>query len=266
MEDAARVSERDESDADDVGMTDSHAHLDACEDSAGAIERALEAGVTRVITIGTGIDSCRRALALAEEHEGIFAALGIDPHQASSPEARRLGELRELLGHPKAVAVGETGLDTVRQLASPGDQRRLFDEQLELASELGLPVVVHSREAEEETAAALEGFAGQVVLHCFSSPGLLTVAVARGYYVSFAGNVTYPKAADLREAAAAVPLDRLLVETDTPYLAPQPVRGRPNEPAHLLHTITTLAEVRELTPDDLGAATHVCAGAAFGLP
>jgi TatD DNase family protein len=246
-------------------VTDSHAHLDACEDPAGAIERALEVGVTRIVTIGTGIDSCRRALALAEEHDGVFAALGIDPHQASSPEAGRVGELRELLGHPKAVAVGETGLDTVRELASPGDQRRLFDEQLELATELGLPVVVHSREAEEETAAAVDGFAGPVVLHCFSSPGLLQVALERGYYVSFAGNVTYPKAADLREAALAVPLERLLVETDSPYLAPQPVRGRPNEPVHLVHTVAALAEVREMAPDELGAAAHANARAAFGL-
>jgi TatD DNase family protein len=247
-------------------VTDSHAHLDACEDPAGAIERAREAGVERVVTIGTGIDSCRRALALAEEHDGVFAVLGIDPHQAGSPEAGRVDELRELLLHPKALAVGETGLDTVRQLASLDDQRRLFDRQLELATELGLPVVVHSREAEEKTAAALEGFGGSVILHCFSSPGLLPVALERGYYVSFAGNVTYPKAADLREAAVAVPLDLLLVETDAPYLAPQPVRGRTNEPAHLVHTITALAEAREMAPDDLGAATHASAGAAFGLP
>jgi TatD DNase family protein len=246
-------------------VTDSHAHLDACEDPAGAIERAREAGVERVVTIGTGIDSCRRALALAEEHDGVLAVLGIDPHQASSPEAERVGELRELLDHPKAVAVGETGLDTVRQLASPGDQRRLFDQQLELAAELGLPIVIHSREAEEATAQALEVFTGSVILHCFSSPGLLPVALERGYYVSFAGNVTYPKASDLREAALVVPLERLLVETDSPYLAPQPVRGQPNEPAHLVHTIAALAEVRELAPDELGAAAHANARAAFGL-
>jgi TatD DNase family protein len=247
-------------------VTDSHAHLDGCEDPAGAIARATEAGVTRIVTIGTGIDSCRRALALAEAHDGVFAALGIDPHQASSSEARRIGELRELLAHPKAVAVGETGLDTVRQLASPSDQRRLFDDQLELAADFELPVVVHSREAEEETAAALEGFPGPVVLHCFSSsPALLQVALERAYYVSFAGNATYPKASDLREAAAAVPLERLLVETDSPYLAPQPVRGRPNEPAHLVHTAAALAAVRQMGTGELGAATHASAGAAFGL-
>jgi TatD DNase family protein len=247
-------------------VTDSHAHLDACQDPAAVIERAHEAGITRIVTIGTGIDSCCRALALAERHDGVFAALGIDPHQAGSPEARRLEELRELLAHPKAVAVGETGLDTVRRFASPGEQRGLFEAELELASELGLPVVVHSREAEEETAAALEPFDGTVVLHCFSSPGLLGIALERRYYVSFAGNVTYPKATDLRDTAAAIPLDRLLVETDSPYLAPQPVRGRSNEPAHLEHTIAALAELRNTEPDELGAATHANAGVAFGLP
>ncbi len=247
-------------------MTDSHAHLDACEEPAAAVERALEAGVSRIVTIGTGIESSRAALVLAEQHESVFAALGVDPHQAASADARRLDELRELLQHPKAVAVGETGLDTVRQFASPADQRRLFEAQLALAAELGLPIVVHSRAAEDETAAALSSFGGTVVLHCFSSPALLPAALERRYYVSFAGNVTYPKASELREAAAAVPNDRLLVETDSPYLSPQPVRGRTNEPAHLGHTVAALAEVRGVEPAGLAAQTHANAAAAFGLP
>jgi TatD DNase family protein len=247
-------------------VTDSHAHLDACEAPEAAIERARGAGVTRIVTIGTGIASSRAALALADEHDGVHAALGIDPHQAALPEAKRLGELRELLAHPKAVAVGETGLDTVRQLASSVEQRRLFDAQLALAAELELPVVVHSREAEDETAEALAGFDGTVILHCFSSPGLLPVALDRGYYVSFAGNVTYPKAAGLRTVAAEVPTDRLLVETDTPYLAPQPVRGRTNEPAHVVHTVAALAGLRGEDPAALGARTHANATAAFRLP
>ena len=150
-------------------MTDSHAHLDACEESAATlVERARAAGVTRVVTIGTGIESCRAALAIADEHNGVFAALGVDPHQAATQEAGRLAELRELLAHPRAVAVGETGLDTVRRYATSIEQRRLFDEQLALADELSLPVVVHSREAAEETADALAPFRGTVILHCFS--------------------------------------------------------------------------------------------------
>ena len=248
-------------------MTDTHAHLDACEEPASVlIQRAREAGVSRVVTIGTGIDSCRAALAIVDENDGVHAALGIDPHRAGTNEAERLDELRELLSHPKAVAVGETGLDNARQLATPAVQRRLFEAQLELAAGLELPVVVHSRDAEEGTAAALRGFTGTVILHCFSSPGLLVPALERGYYVSFAGNATYPRSADLREAAAAVPDDRVLVETDSPYLAPQPVRGRRNEPANLRHTIEVLAAVRGTTPEGLADQTHANAAAAFGLP
>ena len=247
-------------------MTDSHAHLDACDEPASALlERARAAGVTRVVTVGTGIESCRASLAIAEAHDGVHAVLGVDPHQAATPEAQRLDELRDLLAEPKAVAVGETGLDYFHHYATPAEQRRLFDAQLALADELRLPVVIHTREADADTAAALAGFAGTVVLHCFSSPGLLPVALERGYYVSFAGNATYPKAPELREAAAAVPADRILVETDSPYLAPQPVRGKRNEPAYVTHTVTALAEVRGESADELGARTHDNAAAAFGL-
>jgi len=248
-------------------VIDTHAHLDACAEPAGAlVAHAAEAGVARIVTIGTGIESCRAALAIAEEHDGVYAALGIDPHQAGTPEAARLGELRELLAHPKAVAVGETGLDNFHDHATPLQQRRLMDGQLELAAELGLPVVIHSREAATETAAALDGFRGRVVLHCFSSPDLLDVARDRGYYVSFAGNVTFPRAGDLRAAAAAIAGDRLLAETDSPYLAPQSRRGRPNEPANVVETVGVLAETRGEHRDDLGAAIDANATAAFGLP
>jgi TatD DNase family protein len=247
-------------------VTDSHAHLDACDEPAARlVERARAAGVTRIITIGTGIDSCRAALAIADAHSGVFAALGVDPHQAASPEASRLGELEELLSHPKAVAVGETGLDTVRRYASPLEQRRLFDQQLKLADELSLPVVVHSREAADETAEALAPFRGTVILHCFSSPALLPAALERGYYVSFAGNATYPKAHELRDAAKAVPADRILVETDSPYLAPQPVRGQRNEPAYVAHTIVALAAARGEEHESLAERTHENAASAFGL-
>jgi TatD DNase family protein len=222
--------------------------------------------VTTVVTIGTGIDSCRRALAIAVAEEGVVAALGIDPHQAASPEAGRVGELRSLLEHPKAVAVGETGLDGYHRFATITQQRELLDAHLALADETGLPVVIHSREAADETATALAPFAGTVVLHCFSSPSLLETALERGYYVSFAGNVTYPKAADLREAASRVPADRVLAETDSPYLAPQPVRGRRNEPAHVIHTLAVLAQARGADPAELERRIDENARAAFALP
>jgi TatD DNase family protein len=247
-------------------VIDTHAHLDGCGEPAGPlVERARAAGVTRIVTIGTGIDSCRAALQIAEEHEDVVAALGVDPHRAATADANRLDELRALIDHPLVVAVGETGLDNHHRLASPADQRRLLDAQLGLAEEVSKPVVIHSRDAAAETAAALVRFSGTVVLHCFSCPDLLPAAVECGYYVSFAGNVTYPKAGDLRRAAAAVPLDRLLVETDSPYLAPQPVRGRPNEPAFIAHTVAELARIRGADRDQLGAQLDANAAAAFSL-
>ena len=247
-------------------MIDTHAHLDGCDDPVGELlTRARAAGVTRVITIGTGIDSSRAALALADEHDGVRAALGIDPHQAGGEEAGRIDELHVLLAHPKVVAVGETGLDNFHDRASPKEQLRLFDAQIELATETGLPLVIHSRDADEQTAAALARFDGTVVLHCFSSAGLLPKALERGYYVSFAGNITYPKAVELREAAARVPAERILAETDSPYLAPQPLRGRPNEPANVIHTVATLAEARGEDAVELAARIDANANAAFGL-
>jgi TatD DNase family protein len=247
-------------------VTDSHAHLDACDGLVDTlVERARDAGVTRIVTIGTGIDSSRAALDISERHPGVYAALGIDPHQAAGPEADRIDELRELLRHPRAVAVGETGLDAVRRFATHEQQRRLFDAHLELADELRLPIVIHNREADDDTAAALSSFSGTVILHCFSSPGLVTLAVERRYYVSFAGNATYPKADSLRAAASSVAADRILVETDSPYLAPQPVRGLPNEPANVVHTVRVLAEARGEEPAQLAVRTHANAAVAFGL-
>jgi TatD DNase family protein len=247
-------------------VIDTHAHLDALEDAADAVERARDAGVSRIVTIGTGIASCRAALELADQHAGVHAALGIDPHQAGDEEAQRVGELRELLGHPKAVAVGEAGLDYHYGADRAAEQRRLFEAQLELASELQLPVVVHTREANRDTEALLRGHEGTVVMHCFSEPGLLETGLERGWYFSFAGNVTFSQAQALREAAARVPAERLLAETDSPYLAPQPVRGRRNEPAFVTHTVAVLAAARAEDPADLAAQIDANATAAFALP
>jgi TatD DNase family protein len=247
-------------------VIDTHAHLDALEDAPDAIRRAREAGVRRIVTIGTGLDACRAALALADAHEGVVAALGIDPHQAGGADAGRVGELRELLAHPKAVAVGETGLDYHYGGDRRDEQLVLFQAQLDLAAELALPVVVHTREANDDTAAILREHDGTVVMHCFSEPGLFAAGVERGWYFSFAGNVTYPKAQHLRAAAARVPADRILAETDSPYLAPQPVRGKRNEPAFVAHTVAALAAARGEVPDALAARIDANATAAFALP
>ena len=248
-------------------MIDTHAHLDAFDgDVAAVLSRARVAGVTRVISVGTDLESCRRTLAICEREEGIYAALGIHPNSAGEATDRDLADLRELLAHEKAVAVGETGLDFYRGWHIIEEQRRLFRAHLALAEDCGMPVVIHCRETAKEIAETLAGFKGTVVLHCFSDSFLYWSAVERGYYVSFAGNVTYPKASELRNVAEKIPSERLLAETDSPYLAPQPVRGRRNEPAHVVHTLAVLAEVRGGQPEALARVIEENAAAAFGLP
>jgi TatD DNase family protein len=246
-------------------VIDTHAHLEACAGPVHeVVARACAEGVDRILAVGTTIETCRGALATAEAEEGVYAILGIHPHEAEC-EGSRVGELGELLAHPRAVAVGETGLDFYRDRAPRDRQREVFRAQLDLARELGKPVVVHTRAADEETAAELERFGGTVVLHCFSSPALLQVALERDYYVSFAGNASFPNASDLRLAAGKVPADRILAETDSPYLAPQPVRGRPNEPANVVYTVAALAEARGVEPSELAAQIDTNATAAFSL-
>lgn len=240
-------------------MIDTHAHLDALDDPKSALDRARAAGVDRVLAIGCGAASTRATIALAREEPGVAVAAGVHPHQAAD------GETLDRLLDQGIVAIGEIGLDFYRDYAPRDDQRRVFDQQLRLAEEHGKPVIIHSRAADDETAAALQGFGGTVVLHCFSSPGLLPVALDRGYYVSFAGNVTYPKAPELRDAARAVPADRILAETDSPYLAPRPVRGKRNEPAYVVHTVASLAETRGEDAGELARRIDDNATAAFAL-
>ena len=239
-------------------MIDTHAHLG--DDAPEVLARARAAGVTRVIDVATTVTAARATLARADEEDGVYACLGVHPHEAAEPGD--LDELRELLAHPRAVAVGETGLDYYRDYAPHDAQALLFDRQLALARELDKPVVVHTRAADEDTRARLLQHDGAVVLHCFSSPSLLDSALERGWYISFAGNVTYKNAYDLRAAARRVPADRLLAETDSPYLAPQPVRGKRNEPAYVVHTYDFLVE---LHGEAIRAQIIANAEAVFGL-
>jgi TatD DNase family protein len=221
-------------------VIDSHAHLGA--DAADVLERAYAVGVTRVVAVATTVAGARDALALADRHDGVYACLGVHPHEAAEPGD--LAALRTLLAHPRAVAVGETGLDYFRDYAPHHAQQRLFEQQLAIALDLGKPVVIHTRAADDDTRDRLVGHEGTVILHCFSSPPLLDAALAHDWYVSFAGNVTYKNAYDLRDCARRVPAERLLVETDSPYLAAQAVRGRRNEPAYVVHTYDFLSELR----------------------
>jgi TatD DNase family protein len=243
-------------------VIDTHAHLDMLDEPAEAVARARDAGVTRILTIGT-----QDAVDLAAAHDGVYAVVGIHPHAAAewAGEEHDLDELRALHVQPKVVAVGEIGLDHFRDYAPHDAQQRLFAAQLELARELRRPVVIHTRAADAPTLAELERFDGTVVLHCFSSPHLLPAALERRWYVSFAGNVTYKNATDLRLAASQVPADRILAETDCPYLAPQPVRGKTNEPAYVVHTLETLAQVRRVDPGQLAAQIDANASACFRL-
>jgi TatD DNase family protein len=244
-------------------VIDTHAHLG--DDAAEVIERAGAAGVSRVVAVATTLAGARDALAFADAYEGVYACLGIHPHEAGGDEARHVPEIRALLDHPKAVAVGETGLDYFRDYAPHEAQQQLFDALLAVAADTGKPVVIHTRAADEDTLARLVDHSGPVILHCFSSPALLEPALEHGWYVSFAGNVTYKNAYELRAAARRVPDDRILAETDSPYLAPQAVRGRRNEPAYVLHTVAALAEARAAGPSELAEQIDANASRVFGL-
>jgi TatD DNase family protein len=239
-------------------VIDTHAHLG--DDAPEVLERARGAGVTRVIDVATSVVGARATLDRIAQFDGVYACIGVHPHEAGDPGD--LDELRELLDHPKVVAVGETGFDYFRDYAPHDAQARLFDRELALALEVGKPVVIHTRAADDDTRDRLLAHDGPVVLHCFSSPGLLDPALERGWYVSLAGNVTYKNAYDLRAAARRVPHDKLLAETDSPYLAPQPVRGKRNEPAYVVHTYDVLAE---LHGEEIREQIVANADAVFGL-
>jgi len=248
-------------------MIDSHTHLDLCEPpDTELVAAALEAGVVRMLTVGVDGASCRAALAAAERFPQVYAAVGRHPNAATGFDEADLAELRALATHERCVAIGETGLDFYREGAPPADQQRAFAAQIGLAGELDKPLVIHTRAADEQTLAQLDAEAGgvSVILHCFSMPDRLEECLSRGYAISFAGNVTYPSAGDLAEAAVLVPEDRLLVETDAPYLSPQPVRKERNQPAFVAHTLGFVAERRGTSPAKLGAVVERNAARLFG--
>ncbi len=230
------------------------------------VAEAAEAGVERIVTIGMGRASSERAIALTEEHPGVYAAIGVHPHDADGFTDADTAWMRDLAGHPKVVAIGECGLDYYRDHARPEAQKRAFSAQIGVAREVGLPLVIHTREAADDTLAMLDAEAAghPTILHCFSLPDRLDEVVARGHMLSFAGPVTYRRSHDLQRAAAGAPADRLLVETDSPYLAPVPRRGRPNRPANVAHTLRFIAALRDMPEADLDALTSANAARVFG--
>ena len=237
-------------------------------DPAAAVAEALHAGVDTIVSIGIDAASSRLAVGFAARFPGVYATVGLHPHEADSFDAAALDELDAIARGPKVVAIGECGLDFYRDLTPRATQRQVFAAQIALARRLALPLVVHVREAGDEAMAMLAQEAADltVIMHCFSLPRYVDECNARGYYASFAGNVTYKNAGDLRVAAARVREDRLLVETDAPFLSPAPKRGNSNVPAWVVHTAAVVGEARGWDAARVAAVTTASARRVFGLP
>jgi TatD DNase family protein len=255
-------------------VVDTHAHLGLCEPpEADLVGAAREAGVGRIVTVGLGEDSNPEAVRAAGEHEGVFASVGRHPNSAAGFDDAAAAAIEELCGRPGVVAVGETGLDFYRDRSDPEDQRRAFSAQIAIARRTEKALIVHLRDPEGSEQAVSEAFdtlaqqgeALNVILHCFSAgPRWAERAAEQGWYCSFAGNLTYPKADEIRESAALVPENRVLVETDSPFLAPQKVRGQPNQPANVVATAERLAEVRGVPYGELERTVEANAARVFG--
>jgi TatD DNase family protein len=255
-------------------MIDSHTHLFLCEGPEDElVAAAREAGVGRMLNVGLNAETNRQAIAAAERHEGVFATVGCHPTEAAGFDDARAAEIARLAAESgKVRAIGETGIDYYRESASRADQRRSFEAQIEIAADRGLPIVIHARDPDGETGAVDDVFAildergdgVAVILHCFLAPWRVRDAIDRGWYCSFSGVVTFPSAGELREAAAKLPDELVLVETDAPYLAPQPVRGKPNEPAHVVSTAEVVAEARGVTYAELERTVEANARTLFG--
>jgi len=248
-------------------VVDTHAHLSVCEPrDSELVSAARDAGVTRILTVGMDEDSNAAAIAAAEAHDEVLACVGRHPNSAAGFDDAAAERVADLATHRRVAAIGETGLDYYRDGAPRDDQRRAFEAQIEVARSAGKPLVIHMRDSVDDTFDVLRAADGvAVILHCFSAPAARAPEAAeRGWYCSFAGNLTYPRAEELREAARLVPDELLLVETDSPFLAPQPHRGNPNQPANVVATAEALAELRGLAYAELEAVVERNAARAFG--
>lgn len=254
-------------------MFDTHAHLDMSEfdsDLESMLDRAMTSGVDRILTVGIDMESSLRAVALAKKHRGLYAATGCHPHNSRGFTDLQADSLAELASAPEVVAWGEIGLDFFRDNSPRDAQRSAFLCQLQRARDLGMPAVIHNREAHEEVLAAARRLGKRDrcgVIHCFSGDlSLAAEFIALGYHISIPGTVTYPKAAMVRETAAGIPLERMLLETDAPYLAPVPRRGRRNEPSFIVHTVKAVAGLRGMEAGEISRITTANAEALFGVP
>ncbi len=242
-------------------LVDSHCHLDDAQfdpDREAVIERARAAGVDAMLAVGSGPPDLEAGIRLAERHAQMVASVGVHPHEASQATPETFERLRELLAHPRVVAIGEIGLDYHYNFSPPEVQREVFVRQLDMARAASLPVIIHTREAWPDTLRLLkEARLAAGIMHCFSEgPEEAEQVLALGFHVSFAGVVTFPKALRVQAAARMVPLDRLLIETDAPYLAPVPHRGKRNEPAYVVETARKLAGLRGVAVEEIAAATR----------
>ena len=256
-------------------LVDSHCHLDGkvyTSDRDEVIQRAIDAGVKRMVAIGTGEGppDLEAGIRLADSYDVFYATVGVHPHEASKYQDTTSVNLRSLLRHPKVVALGEIGLDYHYNFSPPDVQKRVFLEQMAIAAEARKPIVIHTREAWADTLELLEqhwaptGLGG--IMHCFTgTPAEVERTVALGFHLAFGGVVTYPRAVEVHESVKVVPLDRLLLETDAPYLAPVPKRGKRNEPSYLLETSKRIAELRGMSVEDVASATTTNFERLFGL-
>lgn len=243
-------------------FTDTHAHLQdeaLCNDLDQVLERAAAAGVTTIMCIGYDVSSSQKAVQLAQQYPHIYAVVGVHPHDARQLDQKSLDTLYGLAREPKVVAIGEIGLDFYRNLSPREEQRRAFVQQIKLAREIGKPVVIHDRDAHQEVLEIIRQEKAGVnggIMHCYS--GHLPLAIdlmKQGFYISFAGPLSFKNARKTHEVAAHIPMDKILIETDCPYLTPEPLRGRKNEPAHVVHVAAALAKLRRKPIEEIAYLT-----------
>ncbi len=253
-------------------VIDSHAHLEMSpfdRDRDQVVRRAKDAGVEIIVTVGTTVEDCYKALEITLRYPGVYAVIGIHPHEAKDINGGTYDSLKEMAQHKKVVAYGEIGLDFFRNLSPRATQIRRFREQLELAGELNLPVVIHDRDAHRETMNLLKDWKGSRggIIHCFSGDSLMArQCIDLGFYISIPGTVTFEKNETLRSIVRDLPLGSLLVETDCPYLTPNPYRGKRNEPAYVVHTARKIAEIKGKPLEEVAAVTTANAKQIFNIP
>ena len=251
-------------------IIDAHCHLyydELASDIDNVIQRAIDSGVSRFVCVGTNVEDSKKCLSITENNDDIFASSGVHPHDAKDVTEGYTDEIYELMEYESMIAIGEIGLDYYRNLSEPETQKKVFKELMEVAQDLDKPVIIHNRDADADTLEIIGEYPNvQGVAHCFSS----TIETAQaflemGYYISFSGNITY-KNSHLPEIVKSIPLDRVVVETDSPYLSPEPERGKSNEPSRIIHTLTKLSEIYGLSLEEMAKYTYDNTAELFRLP